>query len=121
MLKRFHEGLAVAYEITADFIKYLRKNWLTALLFLLLSAALFLFVVFILDINPRDVVADIIAGFISIPIVYFVIRYFYMYSPEERKRLMSDFQRCVEFYKDSGLDFVEYRGKKYPSITSGLL
>lgn len=29
---------------------------------------------------------------------------------------MSDLQKCVEFYNDSGLDFIEYRGKKYPSI-----
>lgn len=116
MLKRIYGGLAVAYEITTDFIRYLRKSWLSVILFLFFSSGLFLFVVYILGINTKDIAADIIAGFISIPIVYFIIKFFYTYSPEERKRLMSDFHKCVEFYKDSGLDFIEYKGEKYPSV-----
>lgn len=76
VLKWLYEMLAVAYEIASDFLKYLRKNRLTVFIFCLLSAGLLLFMVTVLSIHPQDLVSNIIAGFISIPVVYFFIRFF---------------------------------------------
>lgn len=116
MLKWIYEITALVYEVVIDFLRYLRRKWLVAVLFGIFVIGLLLFMVHILGYQMRDLVANIIAGFVSMPIVYFVLRFFYLYSPEDRKRLMSDLQQCVDFYKDFGLDFIEYRGKKYPSI-----
>ena len=116
MLRQSYEGLTVIHEILGDFLKYLKKNWLTVILFIFFSSGLLLFMVYVLSADLNNVVTEIIIGFISIPIVYFIIKFFYLYSPVERKRLMNDFCKCVEFYKDSGLEFIEYKGDKYPSI-----
>jgi len=116
MLKKWiYEQQALICEITVDFISYVKKSWKGVLGFLIISSVLFLFVMYVLRIDFKDIVVDIVAGFIFIPIVYFLIKFFYTYNPEERKRLMT-IEQCVEFYKNSGLDFIKYKGKEYPSI-----